>query len=114
MEALIAGGGTLLVVFGYMLVKKISRSRCAVDSGCITCESPAVELQKKTTERLDDLFEMVKRLEPDQEILEHLSADRLEDNVVTTTSKRKECDNSVAYSDNFRPALYENRIPEVD
>ena len=112
MEALIAGGGTLLVVFGYMLVKKIARSRCAVDSGCITCESPAVELQKKTTDRLDDLFEMVKKLDP--EILEIPSANLLEDNVVTTTSKRKECDSPVAYSGNSHPALSENRIPEVD
>ena len=103
-----------MVVLGYMIVKKISRSRCAVDSGCITCESPAVELQKKTTERLDDLFDMVKRLEPDQEILESPSEDHPEDNVATTTSKRKECGSPVAYSDNFRPAPGENRIPEVD
>ena len=67
MEALIAGGGTLLVVFGYMLVKKISKSRCAMDSGCLTCESPAIELAKKHTERLDNLFDIIKRLDRDRD-----------------------------------------------
>ena len=64
--ALIAGLGTLLVVAGYMVVKKFGRSRCAVDhcSGCLTCESPAVELQKKQTERLDELFQMIKQIAP--------------------------------------------------
>ena len=66
MEALIAGGGTLLVVFGYMLVKKISKSRCAMDSGCLTCESPAIELAKKHTERLDNLFDIIKKLDRDR------------------------------------------------
>mgnify|MGYP000380245734 CR=1 FL=1 len=64
MEAVLAGAGTLAVVFGYMIIKKIAKSRCAVDSGCLTCESPAVEMAKQHTERLDSLFEMVKKLEP--------------------------------------------------
>ena len=65
-EALIAGLGSLLVVAGYMLVKKFARSRCAIDhcSGCFTCESPEVELQKKHTERLDQMFEIIRQIVP--------------------------------------------------
>ena len=65
-EALIAGLGSLLVVAGYMLVKKFARSRCAIDhcSGCFTCESPEVALQKKHTERLDQMFEIIRQIVP--------------------------------------------------
>ena len=65
MEALLASLGTLLVVAGYMLVKRLARSRCQVDSGCMQCDSPAVELAKKHTERLDEIFEMIKQVRPE-------------------------------------------------
>ena len=82
-EGLIASLGTLLVVAGYMLVKRMSRSNCAVDSGCLQCDSPAIELQKKQTERLDELFEMIKKItptDPESPISltpNHFAADRL-------------------------------------
>ena len=70
MEALLASLGTLLVVAGYMIVKRLARSNCAVDSNCLKCESPAIELAKKQTERLDEIFEMLKRVDPEsQEVL---------------------------------------------
>ena len=73
MEALLISLGTLLVVAGYMIVKRMARSNCAINSGCLQCDSPAVELAKqhtelakKHTERLDELFEMIKQITPQQ------------------------------------------------
>ena len=64
MEALLASLGTLLVVAGYMIVKRLSRSNCAVDSNCLKCESPAIELAKKQTERLDKIWDIIQQLSP--------------------------------------------------
>ena len=54
MEALAASGGTLLIVAGYMIVRRFRASSCHSDSGCCQFDSPAIELAKKQTERLDD------------------------------------------------------------
>ena len=64
MEAFLASLGTLFVVAGYMVVKRMRASSCSVDNGCLQCESPAIELQKQQTERIDEIFEMIKRLKP--------------------------------------------------
>ena len=72
MQAIIAGAGALTVLFGYMVVKKVARSKCVVEkcSGCLSCESPAVQLAKKQTERLDDLYTIISKLKPSQVYLE--------------------------------------------
>ena len=93
MEALVVSLGTLLVVAGYMVVKRMARSNCAVDSGCLQCESPAVEMQKKQTERLDELFEMIKKMAPKSPPVspisltpDHFAADRPTTNEVPKAS----------------------------
>ena len=53
MEALAASGGTLLIVLGYVVVKRCRNSTCESDSGCCHIKSPALEIAKQTTERLD-------------------------------------------------------------
>jgi hypothetical protein len=65
MEALFASLGTLLVVAGYMLVKRMARSNCAINSGCLKCTSPAIELAKKQTERLDEIWDKLKQVHPE-------------------------------------------------
>ena len=75
MEALLASLGTLLVVAGYMIVKRMARSKCDIKSGCLHCKSPAVELQKQHTQRLDEIFEMLKQVHPEQEIIKQLDPD---------------------------------------
>ena len=68
MEVFLASLGTLGIVAGYALVKRFSRSNCHSDSGCLQCESPAVELHKANTvrleeqkDKLDELFEIIKK-----------------------------------------------------
>jgi len=69
MEAgLIATLGSVGVLFGYMVVKKLSRSRCHSDSGCIQCDSPAVELAKENTKRLDNIAELIMQLSPTDQV----------------------------------------------
>ena len=53
MEALAASGGTLLVVIGYVVVKRCRSSTCHADSGCCEITSPALEIAKQQTERLE-------------------------------------------------------------
>ena len=53
MEALAASAGTLAVVAGYVLVKRFRRSTCHSNSGCCEFNSPALELARQQTERLD-------------------------------------------------------------
>jgi len=94
MEALAASGATLLIVVGYALIKRFRRTRCHSDSGCMECDSPAVELQKKNTERLDQIFEILKKTEPaGPEIREDLSQGASVDNPVTTIATLKAGDN---------------------
>ena len=111
MEALIAASGSLLVVCGYMLIKKISRSRCAVDSGCVECESPAVELQKKQTERLDDLYEIIKKLEDQVPRALH-SEEGLVETPAATIGEPTTDDNPVACLTCPPPSRVENHVCE--
>ena len=53
MEALAASGGTLLIVAGYMIIKRCKASSCHADSGCCEINSPALEIAKQQTERLE-------------------------------------------------------------
>ena len=74
MEALAASGATLLIVAGYALIKRLRRSHCHTNSGCMECDSPGIELQKKQTQRIDQIFEFLKITKPhevrDPEFLE--------------------------------------------
>ena len=86
MEALAASGATLLIVAGYALIKRFRRSRCHTDSGCMECESPADELQKQQSERLDAIFELLKKTEPEGPgFRADLSPEKGEDVLATTT-----------------------------
>ena len=94
MEALAASGATLLIVVGYALIKRFRRTRCHSDSGCMECDSPAVELQKQQSERLDQIFEILKKTEPEGPGLrEDLSQDPPGETPVTTTEVLKSGDN---------------------
>ena len=93
MEALAASGATLLIVAGYALIKRFSRTHCHTDSGCMECDSPAVELQKQQTERIDQIFEMLKQTAPGPELRADLSPGNLEENPATTTEAPKVGDN---------------------
>ena len=53
MEALAASAGTMAIVAGYMIIKRCRSSTCHADSGCCEITSPALELAKKQTERLE-------------------------------------------------------------
>ena len=81
MQAFIAGAGALGVLFGYMIVKKIARSKCVLEkcSGCLSCESPAIQMAKKQTERIEDLYTIISRLVPDQVSPADLKANHSED-----------------------------------
>ena len=71
MEVFLASVGTLAVVLGYTLVKRLRRSNCRGTSGCLECDSPAIELHKENTSRLqeqsqkiDELYEIIKKQDP--------------------------------------------------
>ena len=66
-SALLGSLGTLGIFAGYALVKRFSRSNCHGNSGCLECDSPAIEMQKQQTERIDSLYDMIKKLQPDVE-----------------------------------------------
>ena len=67
--ALYSALGSLVVALGYVLVKRLSRSNCESHTDCCECSSPALELQKEHTGRLENLEKtietLVNRLEPD-------------------------------------------------
>ena len=54
--ALYSGLGSLGVALGYVLVKRLSKSRCASHSACCECDSPELTLDKQATERIDILI----------------------------------------------------------
>ena len=94
MEALAASGATLLIVAGYALIKRFSRTHCHSDSGCMECDSPAVELQKQQTERIDQIFEILKKTAPEgPELRADLSQGNSAENPATTTEAPKVGDN---------------------
>ena len=106
MEALFASAGTLAIVCGYMLVKRLARSKCVIEkcSGCFSCESSAVDLVKKQTERLDELYEMVKNIAPHQVHQGVPPPVRIGVENPTTTEGRVVYDNQAAYSSSSPPA----------
>ena len=65
--ALYSGAGTLIVALSYVMIKRLARSNCSSHTKCCDCESPAVELAKKQTERIEHLIEIIKA---DQQRLE--------------------------------------------
>ena len=58
--ALYSAGGTLAVALGYIILKRCRNSNCVSHTKFCDCESPAVELQKKQTERLEVIMEMLR------------------------------------------------------
>ena len=59
--ALYSGLGTIIVGLGYVVIKRFSNSNCQSHTSFCDCDSPAVEMQKQTTERLDKLIETLKK-----------------------------------------------------
>ena len=58
--ALYSAGGTLAVAIGYVILKRCRSSNCVSHTRFCDCESPALELQKKQTERLEVIMEMLR------------------------------------------------------
>ena len=82
-SGLVAALGSVGVLLGYVVVKKLSRSRCHSDSGCIQCDSPAVELAKENTKRLDNIAELIAQLSPtDQVSLQVKAASKKEESTI--------------------------------
>jgi len=54
-QTLITASISFGVLFGYVIVKKIARSHCHSDSGCIECDTPAVEVQRENTTRIENM-----------------------------------------------------------
>ena len=98
MEAIIAAVGTAGVVFAYVIIKKIARSKCVVEkcSGCLSCESPAVELAKKQTERIEELYTIISRLKPGPVSLEHPALNHHEVDNLPTIGEKQACDTPAA------------------
>ena len=53
MEAVAGGGVALLVLSGYALLKRFRRSTCHSTNSCCEIDSPADEIQRAQTERID-------------------------------------------------------------
>ena len=58
--ALYSAAGSLVVGIGYIILKRCRNSNCVSHTKFCDCESPAVELQKKQTERLEVIMEMLR------------------------------------------------------
>ena len=92
MEAFAASAGTLVIVIGYVIVKRCRNSDCQADSGCFKITSPALELAKQQTERLEKqdlkLEQILVMLAGDKgpALLNALKANPDEEKTVTTTS----------------------------
>ena len=104
MEALFASAGTLGIVCGYMIVKRLARSTCVIEkcSGCFSCESSAIELVKKQTERLDELYVMVKQIAHPED-RDPPSPVRIAVDNPTTIEGKKVYNNRGAYSSSIPP-----------
>jgi len=66
-SGLIAALGSVCVLLGYTIIKKISRSRCHSDSGCIQCDT-AVQMVKQNSQRLDNITELIMQLAPQKAV----------------------------------------------
>ena len=71
--ALYSGAGTLVVALSYVMIKRLARSNCSSHTTCCECESPAVELAKKQTERIEHLIDIIKADQP--RLKDHLQSD---------------------------------------
>jgi iron only hydrogenase large subunit-like protein len=60
---LVAGLTSAGILTLYMLIKKISKSQCHSDSGCIQCDVPTVEIAKQNTERVERLEDLIRSLQ---------------------------------------------------
>ena len=76
---LLPGLGTLVIALGYVLIKRFRRSRCQSHTACCDFESPEIKLQKENTERLDQIMELINRVNPETKltIQDLASPDRL-------------------------------------
>ena len=68
--ALYSGAGTLVVGLSYIILKRCRNSNCVSHTRFCDCESPAVELQKKQTERLEVIMEMLRSQARDRSLQE--------------------------------------------
>jgi hypothetical protein len=64
---ILSGLGTLLVMLGYVIVKRLRQSRCSSHTSCCDCESPELKLQKEHTLRIDEILQYINKLQPDPE-----------------------------------------------
>jgi hypothetical protein len=61
---LLSAGGTLLIMLGYVIVKRLRGSRCSTHTACCDCESPELKLQKEQTIRIDEIMQIINQLNP--------------------------------------------------
>ena len=61
---LLSTGGTLLVMLGYVIIKRLRTSRCSSHTKCCDCESPELKLQREQTIRIDEIMEYINKLQP--------------------------------------------------
>ena len=116
MEAVVGGSGTaLLLLAGYALLKRFKNSSCHSDSGCLECDSPAIELAREQTERLDEqsgqlkqIMSMLKGVRLDPESLELRTPTKGEEKKVTTSEVERVRGSSSSYLDNSLPDNNEN------
>jgi hypothetical protein len=64
---IVAALGSVVVLLGYAIIKKISRSRCHSDSGCIQCDTPAIDIARENTKRLDSIADLIMQLNPKED-----------------------------------------------
>jgi hypothetical protein len=62
MEAVAGGGAALLILAGYAILKRFRRSNCHSTTGFCECDSPAIELAREVTVRIDQQEEQLKQL----------------------------------------------------
>ena len=113
MEVIGASAGTLLVVAGYALVKRFQRSNCKSKTGCCEIDSPAVELAKQQTERLESQSEQLKNimklLREGQALPTALPLKGGVTETVATTATERSRSNSASYLSNSPRVPVENR-----
>ena len=83
---LLSAGGTLLVMLGYVIIKRLRRSRCSSHTSCCDCESPELKLQKEQTIRIDEIMKYINKLQPAEDLENPASpkAGKVEDVQLTT------------------------------
>ena len=62
---LVAGLTSAGILCMYMIIKKISKSQCHSDSGCIQCDVPTIDIAKDNTMRVERLEDLIRTLQGD-------------------------------------------------